>query len=182
MERPVDWAVQRALRLIKDSLSSPPCRGVPLSGPRSIGRLPVRRSCLKARAHFAGDELGHLDLFVASASSAIFLLADDPAGATAAAAETVAQKNSGGLGFLADAFELFLKSLDGALEGMHVPYSYGFAIILLTFLVKARRRRREQRKACGGVERGGAVDAARVARLTPARLPPCSLCRSGHIP
>ncbi|KAI8471001.1 MAG: 60Kd inner membrane protein-domain-containing protein [Monoraphidium minutum] len=43
----------------------------------------------------------------------------------------------GSLGWLAGGFEAVLEFLDGILEGAHVPYSYGFAIILLTILVKA---------------------------------------------
>ncbi|KAI8462232.1 MAG: inner membrane ALBINO3-like protein 2, chloroplast precursor [Monoraphidium minutum] len=40
------------------------------------------------------------------------------------------------MGFLADGFESVLELLDRVLEGAHVPYSYGFSIILLTLLVK----------------------------------------------
>ncbi|KAI7837771.1 hypothetical protein COHA_008401 [Chlorella ohadii] len=54
--------------------------------------------------------------------------------AVEAAAE--APKNSGFFGAFAGAFEAFLKVLDDGLEKLNVPYSYGFAIILLTVLVK----------------------------------------------
>ena len=37
---------------------------------------------------------------------------------------------------MADLLEAVLKALDGGLEALHVPYSYGFAIILLTVAVK----------------------------------------------
>ena len=58
--------------------------------------------------------------------------------AVATAAASSASANSGGwLAPFAKGFEAFLKLLDGGLEAAHVPYSYGFAIILLTFLVKA---------------------------------------------
>jgi YidC/Oxa1 family membrane protein insertase len=56
-------------------------------------------------------------------------LADDAAAA--------APKDDGGwFGWLTDGFEAILAFLDSALESAHVPYSYGFAIILLTILVK----------------------------------------------
>lgn len=70
-----------------------------------------------------------IDAAAASVASA----AGDAADATGAAAG-----NSGGwLAPFARGFEAFLKLLDSGLEAAHVPYSYGFAIILLTFLVKA---------------------------------------------
>jgi YidC/Oxa1 family membrane protein insertase len=66
-------------------------------------------------------------------------LADiDPAAAadavnTAAAAST----DSGGvMGTLANGFEAILRVLESGLEGAGVPYAYGFAIILLTLMVK----------------------------------------------
>ncbi len=46
------------------------------------------------------------------------------------------QQDDGWFGWLANGFEAFLKVLDNGLEQLNVPYSYGFAIILLTVLVK----------------------------------------------
>ena len=72
--------------------------------------------------------------------ASLAVLADvDPAAATAAAdaATDAAAKDGGWLAPLANAFESFLGLLHTGLEAAHVPYSYGFAIILLTFLVKA---------------------------------------------
>lgn len=72
------------------------------------------------------DSLGHH-------ATLLYSLAD-------AAASTTQQTSGGGGGpvdFLANGFEAFLKVLDGTLEDVGVPYSYGFAIILLTILVKA---------------------------------------------
>lgn len=64
------------------------------------------------------------------------VLADvDPAAATDAAAS--AANNGGWLAPLARLFESVLGILNSGLEAVHVPYSYGFAIILLTVLVKA---------------------------------------------
>lgn len=57
--------------------------------------------------------------------------------ATATATETTVDKQDGGwLGGLTDALELILKVLKDGLQAVHVPYAYGFAIILLTILVK----------------------------------------------
>jgi hypothetical protein len=79
------------------------------------------------------------------AAQALYTLADGDAAASAAAAAgdaltaaaAAAPKDNGGMfGFLADGFEAFLEVLDGALEAAHVPYSYGYAIILLTCMVK----------------------------------------------
>lgn len=58
------------------------------------------------------------------------LLAADPS------VPEAAPQGGGPFGFLADTFESLLKVLDSALESAHVPYSYGYAIILLTVLVK----------------------------------------------
>lgn len=57
--------------------------------------------------------------------------------ATATGTETAVEKQDGGwLGGLTDALELILKVLKDGLQAVHVPYAYGFAIILLTILVK----------------------------------------------
>jgi YidC/Oxa1 family membrane protein insertase len=69
-------------------------------------------------------------------------LADiDPAAAAdaaATAATAATTTDSGGvMGALADGFEFVLEVLESGLEGAGVPYAYGFAIILLTIMVKA---------------------------------------------
>lgn len=46
------------------------------------------------------------------------------------------QKNNGWFGFISDAMEVVLKVLKDGLSAVHVPYAYGFAIILLTIIVK----------------------------------------------
>ncbi|BDA47392.1 Inner membrane protein PPF-1, chloroplastic [Coccomyxa sp. Obi] len=56
--------------------------------------------------------------------------------ATDAAAEVV-QRDNGWFGFFTGPFETVLKVLDSGLDKLHVPYSYGFSIILLTIFVKA---------------------------------------------
>ncbi|KAE8705500.1 ALBINO3-like protein 1 [Hibiscus syriacus] len=50
---------------------------------------------------------------------------------------TTAKQNNDWLSGIADSMETVLKVLKDGLSGLHVPYAYGFAIILLTVLVKA---------------------------------------------
>ncbi|KAE9616619.1 putative membrane insertase OXA1/ALB3/YidC, membrane insertase YidC/Oxa1 [Lupinus albus] len=57
--------------------------------------------------------------------------------ATAASGDVTSQKNGGWFGFISEAMEFVLKVLKDGLTAVHVPYSYGFAIILLTLIVKA---------------------------------------------
>lgn len=57
-------------------------------------------------------------------------------GAVAASGDATAQKSGGWFGFISEAMEVVLKVLKDGLTAVHVPYSYGFAIILLTVLVK----------------------------------------------
>ena len=52
------------------------------------------------------------------------------------AMQLIHQQDNGWFGWLADGFEAILKVLDSGLEQLNVPYSYGFAIILLTVMVK----------------------------------------------
>ncbi|KAI4373475.1 hypothetical protein MLD38_011597 [Melastoma candidum] len=61
---------------------------------------------------------------------------DAVSGGSDAVTET-AQKNGGWFGFISDAMEIVLKVLKDGLSAVHVPYAYGFAIILLTVIVKA---------------------------------------------
>ncbi|XP_057750069.1 inner membrane protein PPF-1, chloroplastic [Arachis stenosperma] len=89
----------------------------------------------------------HFDEVVARAEGLLYTLADaavataDSAAtatgtSTDAAADTV-QKNGGWFGFISEAMEFVLKVLKDGLSAVHVPYAYGFAIILLTVVVKA---------------------------------------------
>ncbi|CAL0304134.1 unnamed protein product [Lupinus luteus] len=57
--------------------------------------------------------------------------------ATAASGDATVQKSGGWFGFISEAMEFVLKVLKDGLTAVHVPYSYGFAIILLTLIVKA---------------------------------------------
>nr|GEU54442.1 inner membrane protein PPF-1, chloroplastic [Tanacetum cinerariifolium] len=82
---------------------------------------------------------------VSRAESVLYTLADaavvavdgaSGGGDTTAATTTTVQKAGGWFGFISDAMEVVLKVLKDGLSSVHVPYSYGFAIILLTVLVK----------------------------------------------
>ena len=57
--------------------------------------------------------------------------------AAATAASAAAKQSSGGwLGPLTDSLQHLLEYLQHGLEQLHVPYTYGWAIILLTVIVK----------------------------------------------
>eukprot|EP00775_Hariotina_reticulata_P005232 gene5232-5468_t len=68
---------------------------------------------------------------IVSTAQSLYTLADD------SVAQAASSQSGGAFGFLAEGFEAFLKVLESGLEKAGVPYSYGFAIILLTLLVKA---------------------------------------------
>lgn len=109
-----------------------------------------RGAACTVRAGLHGlDSLGgpHLQAVLERAEAALYTLADaavvaadaaagGDAGSEAAAAAAV-QKNGGWFGFISEALEVVLKVLKDGLSAVHVPYSYGFAIILLTIIVKA---------------------------------------------
>ncbi|CAN8285507.1 unnamed protein product [Cochlearia groenlandica] len=78
------------------------------------------------------------------AESLLYTIADaavagaDSAGVASTSADSSAVQKSGGwFGFISDGMELVLKFLKDGLTAIHVPYAYGFAIILLTIIVKA---------------------------------------------
>jgi len=116
---------------------------------RGLGRLPSRKP-VAVRA------LLEIDQSSAAANSAVDVfthhfnqlasVAEDAAVQTAAAvsssgaapaAEAAQDNGAGPFDGLALVFESLLETLDGVLEKANVPYSYGFAIILLTVIVKA---------------------------------------------
>jgi YidC/Oxa1 family membrane protein insertase len=61
----------------------------------------------------------------------------DVADAVAAAAADTTKSSSGFLSPLTDTLEDVLKNIQNQLDKLHVPYSYGYSIIVLTMLVKA---------------------------------------------
>lgn len=79
-----------------------------------------------------------VDHLAAGLTTALFLADADPSAAAdaAGAVADAASKKGGFLSFFSDAFESFLKLIDAGLASAGVPYSYGFAIIVITVLVK----------------------------------------------
>nr|ACG39675.1 inner membrane protein ALBINO3 [Zea mays] len=101
-------------------------------------------SACEVRAGLHGlDSVGgpHLQAALERAEAALYTLADAAVAAAGAGADAgqaaAVQKNSGWFGFISEALEVVLKVLKDGLSAVHVPYSYGFAIILLTIIVKA---------------------------------------------
>ncbi|WIA32054.1 hypothetical protein OEZ86_002906 [Tetradesmus obliquus] len=115
------------------------CAGLPAlrqcSTKLGVVRTWGRRPAVVTRAMLPGSE--QLTDFAIKASSAaavtqaLYVLSDD------SVTDAASSSSGGAFGFLADGFEAFLKVLEGGLSAAGVPYSYGFAIILLTLLVKA---------------------------------------------
>ncbi|KAK4852662.1 hypothetical protein QYF36_025919 [Acer negundo] len=140
--------------MAKTLISSPPFIGTPLP-PSSLSRhglhlLPHRRLA-STRVKLSFQEIpqtihsldSSIDLtsVFSRAESLLYTLADaavqlDSASGGAASADAAPQKNGGWFGFISEAMEFVLKILKDGLSAVHVPYSYGFAIILLTVIVK----------------------------------------------
>ncbi|GFZ13238.1 63 kDa inner membrane family protein [Actinidia rufa] len=133
--------------MAKTLISSPSFAGTPLPSLYRHGfhSLP-RRRLVTTRVKLSLHELPPIHSFdssmdfsaiVSRAESLIYTIAD--AAVTAdptASAGAAAQKNGGWFGFISEAMEVVLKVLKDGLAAVHVPYAYGFAIILLTVLVK----------------------------------------------
>ncbi|KAJ6750628.1 hypothetical protein OIU85_001191, partial [Salix viminalis] len=79
---------------------------------------------------------------ISRAEGFLYTLADAAVAVDSAASTSstdtaaAAQKNGGWFGFISDGMEFVLKVLKDGLSEVHVPYAYGFAIILLTIVVK----------------------------------------------
>ncbi|KAJ1282584.1 hypothetical protein BS78_03G063700 [Paspalum vaginatum] len=130
-------------------LPSLPRAARPLLLPPLRLRRGRRAAACAVRAGLHGlDSLAgpHLQAVLERAEAALYTLADaavvaadaaagGDAGKEAAAAAV--QKNGGWFGFISEYLEVVLKVLKDGLSAVHVPYSYGFAIILLTIIVKA---------------------------------------------
>lgn len=74
---------------------------------------------------------------VARAEGILYTLADAAVSADPAVVDAAQKPNRDWLSGLTDGLESILKVLKDGLQTLHVPYAYGFAIILLTVLVKA---------------------------------------------
>lgn len=90
----------------------------------------------------AFDSVVDFHALVGRAEGLLYTLADaavvaaDSSSAAAGASDAAAQKNGGWFGFISDGMEVVLKVLKDGLTAVHVPYAYGYAIILLTIIVK----------------------------------------------
>ncbi|KAL0911697.1 hypothetical protein M5K25_019856 [Dendrobium thyrsiflorum] len=115
-------------------------QGFPLSRPqRAVAR--VRMSLGEFPQPNGFDSLFDLGGITSRMEGLLFTLADAVVAADPSTSETTAaaaaQKNGGWFGFISEAMEVVLKVLKDGLSAVHVPYAYGFAIILLTVIVKA---------------------------------------------
>ncbi|CAL9096586.1 unnamed protein product [Musa textilis] len=113
--------------------------GFPLYRPRRADTR-VKMSFHGAPPPHGVDSLVDLHGIVSRVEGLLYTLADAAVATDAAAAapdaSTAVQKNGGWFGFISDAMEVVLKVLKDGLTAIHIPYSYGFAIILLTVIVK----------------------------------------------
>ncbi|KAL2487772.1 inner membrane protein PPF-1 [Forsythia ovata] len=129
-------------------ISSPSFLGIPC--PSSFHRrLPPQSRRISTKLKYSLHEIPpihYLDNSIdfnaifSRAEGLLYTLADAAVavdGGTASESATdAAQKSGGWFGFISDAMEVVLKVLKDGLAAVHVPYAYGFAIILLTVLVK----------------------------------------------
>ncbi|KAK6234841.1 hypothetical protein SCA6_010178 [Theobroma cacao] len=132
-------------------ISSQPFIGTPLPWSKishhgGLYTLP-RRRLVSTRVRLSFNEIPPNPSFDSSfdfqalytkAESLLYTLADAAVAADPAAGsiDATPQKNGGWFGFISESMEFVLKVLKDGLSALHVPYSYGFAIILLTFIVK----------------------------------------------
>ncbi|KAJ0021636.1 hypothetical protein Pint_32348 [Pistacia integerrima] len=149
--------------MAKTLISSPPFIGVPLPSSSSsssslfslsrhgLHPLPHRRLA-STRVKLSFQEIPPIHSIDSSvdfssiysrAESLLYTIADaavslDSAsgGGPSTSADAATQKNGGWFGFISEAMEFVLKVLKDGLSAVHVPYAYGFAIILLTVIVK----------------------------------------------
>ena len=71
-----------------------------------------------------------------AASAASNVLSGASADGTVDAAAQTAQRAGGWFGFISDGLETVLDYIQSGLQQLHVPYTYGWSIILLTCIVK----------------------------------------------
>ncbi|CAN1150414.1 Inner membrane protein ALBINO3, chloroplastic [Linum perenne] len=136
--------------MAKTLISYPTFLGTPLPARSRHGllhTLPTRRLISTTVKMSLQDipPVSSIDLssIVTRAESALYTLADAAVavgsasgGAASSSGDEAVQKSGGWFGFISDAMEFVLKILEDGLTAVHVPYAYGFSIILLTVLVK----------------------------------------------
>lgn len=133
--------------MAKTLISSPSFIGTPL--PSLHRNFSPNRTRLYTKVHFSFHQLPPIQSLThsidvagvfARAEGLLYTLADAAVTAdavTSTSTDVAVQKNGGWFGFISDGMEFVLKILKDGLSAVHVPYSYGFAIILLTLIVKA---------------------------------------------
>ncbi|KNA13268.1 hypothetical protein SOVF_117920 isoform B [Spinacia oleracea] len=135
--------------MAKTLISSSPFIGTlsPLKSYRhGLYSLPHRSKIISTTVKFSFQDIPPISSIDSSidlsavytkAESLLFTLADAAVSASPdAATGAPVQKAGGWFGFISDAMEVVLKVLKDGISAVHIPYSYGFAIILLTVLVK----------------------------------------------
>ncbi|KAI8013753.1 hypothetical protein LOK49_LG05G01209 [Camellia lanceoleosa] len=131
--------------MAKTLISTPSFTGTPLLPSRHGLRTLPHRRLISTRVKLSFHELPPIHSFDSSfdfnaiasrAESLLYTLADASVAVDSASGDAAVQKNGGWFGFVSDAMEVVLKVLKDGLTAVHVPYAYGFAIILLTVLVK----------------------------------------------
>eukprot|EP00271_Cylindrocystis_brebissonii_P015696 TRINITY_DN38671_c0_g1_i1.p1 TRINITY_DN38671_c0_g1~~TRINITY_DN38671_c0_g1_i1.p1 ORF type:complete len:565 (+),score=144.78 TRINITY_DN38671_c0_g1_i1:153-1847(+) len=140
----VGSGVQRLSVGIRRGRAAEPCHSQPCSVPRAaLDPAPLAAWVAQASHNSALWTLAAADAAVQQATTqaaeALTATADSAASAVSAAAVDPAAfvKTQDWLTGLSDVLESALKLLEGGLTAVHVPYAYGFSIILLTLLVKA---------------------------------------------
>lgn len=116
-------------------------RGVASVGKKCPTRLKGRKSRVRVGAVDGGmaeTAVAHVESLSQNFENSIYLLAAAVATADDGVAETANEfvKKKGILTPLVDTFETLLKFIQGGLDHVHVPYSYGWSIVMLTLLVK----------------------------------------------
>ncbi|GFP82347.1 inner membrane protein ppf-1 chloroplastic [Phtheirospermum japonicum] len=129
--------------MARSLISSPSFLGTPLPFLSRHGFVPHSRRIISTKVKFSLTPIDHsvdFSAIVERAESLLYTLADAAVavdgGASVSDSAAAAQKSGGWFGFISEAMEVVLKVLKDGLAAVHVPYAYGFAIILLTVLVK----------------------------------------------
>jgi len=104
-------------------------------------RINERKSRVRVNAGeegIAASAVAHVEGLSRNFENSIYMLAAAVATADDGVAEAANEvsKKKGILTPLVDTFETLLKFIQGGLDHVHVPYSYGWSIVMLTLLVK----------------------------------------------
>lgn len=140
-QRPQASGLRTSLRPTKVFMARSAVRGLRLPARHSVAvkaqMFDGFENLISKAAHSAADPSA-FDHIAAALTTSLFFADIDPSAATDAvdAAADAASKKGGFFSFFTDSFESFIKLIDDGLAKAGVPYSYGFAIILITIAVK----------------------------------------------